>query len=772
MFGRYAKLMKLRLFFGSIAALLAGMGCLAAVSAAQAQGSAATPQVAGRGAGRGGFGGPIELGPDDKPAFPDPPAGFNVKRDDIPHGELTPVEYDSKSLGTRRRMRVYTPPGYSTARKFPVLYLLHGIGGTDTEWTQSCHANNIIDNLLAEGKIEPMVLVFPDGNSSRTVADLDAAAAARAARAAGGQAAEGRGAAPPQGAGAGRGRGMNMEAWLTPFENDLLNDIIPYIDSHYSVYTDRDHRALAGLSMGGGQTLNIGLVHPETFAWVGGFSSAPDTRQPPSALVRDPSVPKQLKLIWLACGNKDGLIRISQAVHQYLKENGIPHIWHVDGNAHDTTEWDNNLYLFSQHIFGSGALALAQPPQGAPPGRGPQGGRGTRPPVEIDKTPPVEDFKPSALNTVINGRTSPYPEVNSQRRVRTRLRAPDAQSVQLDIGGVRYPMTKGADGYWIGVSNAQDEGFHYYQLNVDGVNVPDPGTLMFYGASRWGSGVEVPAHDEDFYAMKNVPHGDLREVHFFSKIANASLECFVYTPPGYEKGSKRYPVLFIQHGAGEDEHGWGSQGHAGLIMDNLIAEGKAKPFILVIGDSYIPGTGGGRGVPPGAPFGRGAAPGGQPGAAAPAGARGRGGPGGRGFTMTNTPFEHVLIEEMIPFIDANFRTLADQTHRAMAGLSMGGMYTHGITLAHLDKFAYIGMFSGGSISVSEIKDMPEFKKKVKLVFVGYGSRENDASGKANVEDLKKAGIDAVYYESPLTAHEWLSWRRDLHEFAPLLFQGK
>jgi enterochelin esterase-like enzyme len=766
--------MKRLLIFALLATILA-LGACMALAAVEQQTNAGAPaqQAGGRGAGRGGFGGPIELGPDDKPAFADPPAGFNARRDNIPHGELTPVEYDSKSLGTRRRMRVYTPPGYSASQKYPVLYLLHGIGGTDTEWTQSCHANNVIDNLLAEGKVAPMVIVFPDGNSSRTVADLEAAAAARAAGAAGGQPAAGRGAAPAgtPGAGAGRGRGMNMDAWLTPFENDLLKDIIPYVDSHYSVYTDRDHRALAGLSMGGGQTLNIGLVHPETFAWVGGFSSAPDTRQPPSALVPDPSVPKQLKLIWLGCGNKDGLIRISQAVHQYLKENGVPHVWHVDGNAHDTTEWDNNLYLFSQHIFKSGGGAIAQLQQGAPQGPGAQPGRGARPPVEIDKTAPVEDFKPSALNAMVNGRQSQYPEVNSQRRVRTRLRAPSAQSVQLDIGGVRYPMTKGDDGFWTGVSNAQDEGFHYYQLNVDGVNIPDPGTLMFYGASRWGSGVEVPAHDEDFYAMKNVPHGNLREVHFFSKIANATLQCFVYTPPDYEKGSKRYPVLYIQHGAGEDEHGWGGQGHAGLILDNLITEGKAKPFIMVIGNSYIPGTGGGRGAGPGVPAGRGAAPASQPGAAPPAGGAGRGGPGGgRGFVMTNTPFEHVLIEEMIPFIDANYRTLADQPHHALAGLSMGGMLTHGITLAHLDKFAYIGMFSGGSIAASEIKDMADFKKKAKLVFVGYGSRENGAPGKANVEDLKKAGINAVYYESPLTAHEWLSWRRDLHEFAPLLFQ--
>jgi enterochelin esterase family protein len=444
----------------------------------------------------------------------------------------------------------------------------------------------------------------------------------------------------------------------------------------------------------------------------------------------------------------------------------------VDGNAHDTTEWDNNLYLFSQHIFKPALLAVAQPPQGA------QGGRGTRPPVEIDKTPPLEDFKPSSLNQP--GRQ--YPEINSQGRVRTTLRAPNAQSVLFDIGGVRYPMTKGEDGVWTGgVSNAQDEGFHYYQLNVDGVSVPDPGAQMFYGASRWGSGVEVPAHDRDFYALKDVPHGQLREVHFYSKIANATLQCYVYTPPDYEKGSKRYPVLYLQHGAGEDEHGWGGQGHAGLIMDNLIAEGKAKPFLIVISNSYLVtgGAGGGRGPASGA-GGRGPAPAGQPGSTPPAGATGApaaagpgapGGPGrGRGFVMTNTPFEHALIEEIIPFIDANFRTLSDQPHRAMAGLSMGGAYTHGITLAHLDKFSYIGMFSGGSVAAAEIKDIADFKKKVKLVFASYGSRENGATAKANLEDLKKAGVNAVFYESPLTAHEWLSWRRSLHEFAPLLFQ--
>jgi enterochelin esterase-like enzyme len=296
--------------------------------------SAAPAPGARRGGGRGGFGGPIELGPDDKPAFDDPPAGFNVRRDNIPHGELTTVQYDSKTLGTRRQMLIYTPNGYSADRKYPVLYLLHGIGGNDREWQRACHADNVLDNMLADGKIAPMLVVFPNGNANIT-ADTGA---------------DGRGA----------GMGGGFEGWGTSFENDLIKDIIPYIESHYSVYTDREHRALAGLSMGGGQSLNIGLAHLETFAWVGGFSSAPNTKSP-AELVSDPvAVKEKLKLLWLACGNKDGLIRISQGVHNYLKEKDVPHVWHVDSNAHDGTEWANNLYLFGQHIFRSDSASAAK----------------------------------------------------------------------------------------------------------------------------------------------------------------------------------------------------------------------------------------------------------------------------------------------------------------------------------------------------------------------------------------------------------------------------
>ena len=384
------------------------------------------------------------------------------------------------------------------------------------------------------------------------------------------------------------------------------------------------------------------------------------------------------------------------------------------------------------------------------------------PAVAQTNEPVVEDFKPSSLNQP----GKQYPQVNSERRVRARVVAPQAQSVVFEfLGGAKYPLTKSEDGAWVGVTRPQDEGFHYYQLVIDGAGVPDPGSLYFYGGSRWGSGLEVPAQDQDFYEVKNVPNGQLRQTLYYSQSANATLRCFVYTPPDYERDlSRRYPVLYLQHGGGEDETGWGSQGHTGLIMDNLIADGKAKPFIIVMANSYVPGSAGpGRAVAPAGTTN------GVP-------SRGVTGPGGRRFDFS--AFERVLIGDLIPFIDSNYRTMPEQPHRGMAGLSMGGMQTRGITLTNLDKFSHIGIFSGGSIALTNITDMDAFKQKVKVVFVGYGSRElgGNRGGfggdpKANTEALKAAGINSYFYVSPDTAHEWQSWRRSLYQFAPLLFRN-
>ena len=356
----------------------------------------------------------------------------------------------------------------------------------------------------------------------------------------------------------------------------------------------------------------------------------------------------------------------------------------------------------------------------------------------------VEDFKPSAVNQL----GKEFPQVNSEGRVRVQISAPEALKVQLDIGAVKYDLKKDEKGVWTGESAPQDEGFHYYQLNIDGASVPDPGSLYFYGASRWGSGIEVPAQDQDFYALKNVPHGQVREHIYYSEVNKAMRRCFVYTPPGYDKNTKkRYPVLYLQHGGGENETGWSSQGRANLIMDNLIAEGKAKSFIIVMDNGTWTMSGprrseGGTWPPKGWADG----------------------------------FMNTLLKDIIPMIDANYRTLANQKNRAMAGLSMGGMQTRVITLANPDVFSQVGMFSGGSFSEEDVKNAPGFREKVKLLFVSFGSRELDNSGmgfggnpKENTEKLKELGMNTHFYVSPKTAHEWQSWRRSLYQFAQLLF---
>ena len=370
----------------------------------------------------------------------------------------------------------------------------------------------------------------------------------------------------------------------------------------------------------------------------------------------------------------------------------------------------------------------------------------------------ASDFKPATSNQP--GRE--YPQVSSDGRVRARVVAPDAHTVLLDIGAVKYPMTKGTDGAWVGDSNPQDEGFHYYQLVIDGAQVPDPNSLYFYGASRWGSGVEVPAKDQDFYALKNVPHGQIREHLYFSKANGAMRRCFVYTPPGYDAdATKRYPVLYLQHGGGEDETGWPTQGRTNLIMDNLIAEGKAVPFIIVMdnGTWRMPGQ-----ARPAAPPRQGERPAGP---WPPAG-------WADGFKKT-------LLEDVVPMIDASYRTLADARHRGMAGLSMGGMQTKVITLASPDTFSHVGIFSGGAIAPEDLAATPAYKEKVKLLFVSFGSRELEARNqpgrpnfgpdpKVATSAVKDAGMNAHFYVSPNTAHEWQTWRRSLYQFAQLAFK--
>lgn len=362
----------------------------------------------------------------------------------------------------------------------------------------------------------------------------------------------------------------------------------------------------------------------------------------------------------------------------------------------------------------------------------------------------IEDFKPSSVNQP----ERLFPQVNSQGRVRASIAAPNANKVKLDIGGVKYDMVKNAAGVWTGESAPQDEGFHYYQLDIDGALVPDPGTLYFYGAGRLGSGIEIPASDKDFYAIKDVPHGLVSENIYFSKLTNAWRRCFVYTPAQYTADAKtRFPVLYLQHGSFEDETGWSSQGKANLILDNLIASKNAVPMIVVMDNGYAyknqKSTSGDKVVRP------------------------------------VSVFEEVMMTEIIPMIDAKFRTISDREHRAIAGLSMGANQTMRIAMNHLDKFAYYGGFSGTSNYPSsdeinpatfldgKFNDGKAVNKQLKVLWLGLGTKEQNpfpGSVGAFKTMLDKQGIKYVFYESPGTAHEWLTWRRSLHQYASLLFK--
>jgi enterochelin esterase-like enzyme len=353
--------------------------------------------------------------------------------------------------------------------------------------------------------------------------------------------------------------------------------------------------------------------------------------------------------------------------------------------------------------------------------------------AQTSSTTVIENFKPSTVNQP----GQEYPQVNSQGYARFQIKAPDAKSVvvSLGLGGAKggTELSKEENGFWTGTTaGPMDEGFHYYHITVDGGVFNDPGALNFYGSTRWESGIEIPAHDQDFYALKNVPHGNVQQILFPSKSTNTSRRAYVYTPPSYAKEqSKRFPVLYLQHGWGEDETAWSNQGRVNLIMDNLIAEGKIKPFLIVM--TY--------GITNEVKWG-----------------------GMASFKIE--PFQTVLIDELIPYVDSNFRTLANQANRAMAGLSMGGMETHTITLNKPDTFSHYALLSGGIYTPEEIKD----KSKIKLIFISCGSRENPDRVKNAVTSLTATGVNAVSFVSENTAHEFLTWRRSMKELAPLLFK--
>jgi len=614
--------------------------------------------------------------------------GFDTIRNNIAHGTIDTVTYNSKTVDSKRRAIIYTPPGYSKKIKYPVLYLLHGIGGDEKEWLNGGTPQVILDNLYADGKIEPMIVVMPNGRAmkdDRAVGNVFDSA--------------------------------KVQAFAT-FEKDLLNDLIPFIEKKYPVLTDRDHRAIAGLSMGGGQSLNFGLGNLNKFAWIGGFSSAPNTK-PPAELIPDLNVAKEkIKLLFISCGASDGLISFSKRTHDYLLQNSVPHIYFIEPGVHDFRVWKNGLFMFAQLIFK---------------------------PVDVSTFSkyPVAGAPPSS-----NIRNAPYPQITTDSRVIFNIKAPEAKKVQIDLGK-KYDLEKDADGFWKVTTDSISEGFHYYSLLIDGVAVADPASQTYYGMGRMASGIEIPFSGGAYYALRNVPHGDIRIKKYFSPVTRSWRQFYIYTPPAYDSAvNEKYPLLYILHGGGEDETGWATQGKTDLILDNLIAAGKAKPMLIVMPDANI----------------------------------GRGGFSAGGIESSLKLFEREMKEAIIPIVEKNYRTLNESKNRAMAGLSLGGLHTLYTGVNNTDKFSYLGVFSSGWI-VPMMNDLSDkqyaflkdnatlVNNNLKLLWISEGGKDDIAwkNGQTMLGKFDEVKIKYTYSEYP-GGHTWPVWRNNLYNFAQLLFK--
>ncbi len=615
-----------------------------------------------------------------KPASP----GFDELHEGISHGRIDTIVYNSTTVSTHRKALIYTPPGFTKKKKYPVLYLLHGIGGDEKEWFNGGSPQIILDNLSAEGKIEPMIVVMPNGRAmkdDRAIGNIMA---------------------PDK-----------VEAFAN-FEKDLLNDLIPFIEKSYPVLTDRENRAIAGLSMGGGQSLNFGLGNLDKFAWIGGFSSAPNTKAP-EVLVPNPAVANEkIKLLYISCGASDGLIGFSYRLHNYLNKNNVPHIYFIEPGVHDFKVWKNGLFMFSQLLF-----------------------------KPVDKSS-FSKYPVAGAPAQTNVRSAIYPQIFADQKVLFKMKAPDAKKVQVDLGR-KYDMVKDSSGIWSVTTDSISEGFHYYSIIIDGIAVADPSSQTFYGMGRMASGIEIPFFGGGYYALRDVPHGDIRLKKYFSKVTNSWRQLYIYTPPGYDANLKdNYPVLYILHGGGEDESGWGSQGKTDLIMDNLIAAKKAQPMLVVMPDANM---------------------------------------GGPAFDESGLKkFESEINITIIPFVENNYRVIADAKHRAMAGLSMGGIHTLYTGIKHTDQFSYLGVFSSGWIvpNQNEIaNNQYEFLKNnsstinsnLQQLWIAMGGKEDIAYKNCQMmlSKFDEMKIKYTYSEYP-GGHSWPVWRNNLFNFAQLLFK--
>ncbi|WP_253952457.1 alpha/beta hydrolase-fold protein [Xylanibacter muris] len=566
-------------------------------------------------------------------------------------------------------------------RRYPVLYLLHGGGCPHTQWEEHGGLTALVDELVNDGDMEEMIIVCPEANKHRM-------------------------------------SWMNDKLWT--YEDFFFMEFMPYIEKTYRVRADKYSRSIGGFSMGGGGAVVYGLHHPELFRVVynmtgylrrqhldflkndplGEWRQQAVERNNPIRTVIEGSkndVDRWKTVSWFVdCGNGDFTFDANRDFVEALKERGIVYDWRTGSGSHDWNYWRKALRRTLKVVGG--------------------------------------DSKPSAWNV----RRAEYPRVTKDHRVVFRMKAPEAKHLVVDLGR-RYEMSKDSEGYWTCVTDPQSEGFHYYFLVADGLRVADPNTETFFGCSQMASGMEIPyAEDVDKFEWKDVPHGDVHRIRYYSDVEKAWRFLYVYTPAGYEDNDSRYPVLYLQHGGGEDERGWSNQGLCDIILDNLISEKKAVPMIVVMADG------------------------------------------------NTKDFTSELLKCVMPLAEKRFRIMDGRDNRALAGLSMGGIQTLSTVVRYPDKFAYVGVFSSGWFRTSQsfmadasgepyykmLSKRPEYyNSQFRQFWFSMGGKEDIAydNCKAMLERMDDMGIHYTYYEYP-GGHTWPVWRESLWKFAQLLFK--